>query len=162
MATNKAMAFELVSSVVKNNEFMSSAQVHPKCGGENISPDLLWKNIPVDAKSLALVVHDPDAPRPGGFYHWIVVDIPAATTGLEMGMRVKSPAIEVATDFGTPGYNGPCPPVGHSAHRYHFTIHALDVKKINLSPGLSPAAVESVIKSHTIESATITGLYERK
>jgi len=172
MASHRAMAFGLQSAAVRNNEFMSSEQANDKCGGKNISPDLLWKNVPDDAKSLALIVHDPDAPpfakasggkpKSGGFYHWLVVDIPAATTGIEMGARFSPSARELVTDFGVPGYNGPCPPIGGGVHHYHFTVYALNVKKIDLAANLTPAQIESAIKSHSLASATITGLYERE
>ena len=129
---------------------------------QNISPDLEWSGAPEKTKSLALIVHDPDAPVEHGWYHWIAVDIPVTATGVEKGAKFASPAREIAISSGTPGYAGPCPPVGHGAHHYHFTLYALDVKKIKLSPNLKPYEVEAAVKARAIAQTTLTGLYEKK
>src|SRR5512144_1462899 len=104
------------------------------CTGENVSPALVWKNVPAGTKSLQLQVHDPDAPTGSGFWHWAVYTIPPSTTGLAQGAG-NSPAGLPAgafggnTDFfgtgatgGTRNYGGPCPPAGDRPHRYNFTL----------------------------------------
>jgi len=158
--THSARAMEISSATFKNNQFLKMDQANMACGGKNISPDLKWTGVPPAAKSLALVMHDPDAPRPHGFYHWIIVDIPTRATGLPEGGKFLPPAGEVVADAGE-GYAGPCPPVGGGAHHYNFTIYAMDVESINLTNPDS-YEIEQAIKSHSIGSATITGLSERK
>jgi Raf kinase inhibitor-like YbhB/YbcL family protein len=160
MAHTNAKAFDIYSTDFQNNTFLASR--HASCDGMNISPDLDWGGIPANAASLALVVHDTDSAGPYGFYHWIVVDIPPHITGITEGEKFASPAREIDTDFGMPGYNGPCPPVGYGPHHYHFTLYALDVPNIELAPGLKPHEVEAIIKSHAVAGTTIIGLYERK
>lgn len=156
MINTEAMAFDIYSKTIRDNLFMAIEQVSDKCGGSNVSPDLEWSGVPKEAKSLALIVHDPDAPREHGWYHWIVVDIPITTAGVGKGMKFAEPAREIA------GYNGPYPPVGHGVHHYHFTIYALNIEKIELAPDMKPYEIEEAVKAHALSKATITGLYERK
>ena len=162
MAGTKVMALELYSMTIPNGTYMLADQVYTQCGGENVSPDLAWVGVPFEAKSLALVVHDPDAPREHGFYHWIVVDIPTTVTKVAKGGKFAPPAREITTDFGVPGYNGPCPPVGHGVHHYHFTLYALDVANIELDSGMTPHQVAEAIRERAVGQATIIGLYERR
>ena len=162
MANALVTSLDISSETVRDNSFMAAQQASDKCGGENISPDLKWSGMPQGAKSLALIVHDPDAPVEHGWYHWIVVDIPVKVTGIAKGAKFAKPAREIATNYGNPGYGGPCPPVGHGVHHYNFTLYALDIKKIKLTPEMKPYEVEAAVKAHAIAQATITGLYERK
>ncbi|MCH9814255.1 MAG: YbhB/YbcL family Raf kinase inhibitor-like protein [Epsilonproteobacteria bacterium] len=136
------------------------------CSGENISPKLQWNNPPKGTKSFAITVYDPDAPTGSGWWHWIVVNIPAniteivtnasATKGLPKG------AIETMTDYGSAGFGGACPPQGDKAHEYRFTVHALDVEKLDLKAKSDSALVGYMINKHTIEKATIVSYYGRK
>lgn len=162
MAEGQTMAFDIFSATIQNNAFMSKEQAYDKCGGGNISPDLRWDEVPKGTRSLALVVHDPDAPREHGWYHWIVVDIPVSTASIAKGTKFTKPARELATDYGAPGYNGPCPPIGHGVHHYHFVLYALDVERIELTPDMPPHEIELAIRARSLAQATITGLYERK
>ena len=163
MTARGAGAMELTSSTFQNNELMPTATASDRCGGDNMSPDLQWRDIPDTARSLALVVHDPDAPRDGGFYHWIVVDIPPTIIEIAAGGGFARPAREIATADGMlAGYMGPCPPVGHGAHHYNFTLYALYVDKIDLDPDMTPVEIEAAIRDRSIGLATLTGLYERK
>lgn len=103
------------------------------CSGANRSPALSWSGAPDETRSFALTCYDPDAPTGSGFWHWILLNLPADTTelaagaGNETGMRLPDGALHVVNDFGTIGYGGPCPPPGHGPHRYQFTVHALSV-----------------------------------
>ena len=133
-----------------------------KDNGANISPDLEWANVPSAARSLALVVHDPDAPHPNGFYHWLVVDIPTTITGIAKGAKFAPPARELNTDFGVPGYNGPCPPRGSGPHHYHFTLYAIAVEKLDIPTGAGPHEIASAIQAAALGQTTITGLYKRE
>jgi len=124
------------------------------CDGSDVSPALVWKNVPAGAKSLALVLRDPDAPS-GHFLHWAVIGMSPAMTGLEAGGRPPAPAQELSNDAGTSGYFGPCPPSGR--HRYVFTLYALDTA----IPPSGGGDIEAALAPHTLEKAVLTGLYQR-
>jgi Raf kinase inhibitor-like YbhB/YbcL family protein len=105
---------------------MANAQVFKgmNCTGSNISPALQWHGAPPAAKSFALTVYDPDAPTGSGWWHWVTYNIPAATTQLGAGAGdpakalMPSGSVQGNTDFGVPGYGGPCPPQGDKPHHY--------------------------------------------
>lgn len=138
------------------------------CSGDNISPALAWKNAPAGTKSFAVTVYDPDAPTGSGWWHWVMVNIPAEITSLPQGAgdpaSGKAPrgAIQVRTDFGAPGYGGPCPPVGHGDHRYVFTVHALKVDKLDLPADATAALVGFNLHFNTLAKASFTAKYGRK
>lgn len=121
------------------------------CDGDSAMPPLSWTGVPQDAVSLALIVHDPDAPREGGFTHWVVYDIPANAPGAE--------GTDGANGTGKTGYVGPCPPSG--AHRYVFTLYALDAM-LNLKPGADRDAFLAAADGHILATAELTGVYSRK
>src|SRR5579871_5803281 len=97
--------------------------VYGACGGQNVSPDLAWDDVPDATKSFALLCHDPDAPTGTGFYHWVMWNIPAACRSLEAGAGARNASNAPPgsawgfTDYGEIGYQGPCPP-GGPEHRY--------------------------------------------
>jgi hypothetical protein len=129
------------------------------CTGENRSPQLSWSDVPAGTKSFAIVIHDPDAPTSGGFYHWVIFNIPGETRELAEGANVHG-AVLGHTDFGENAYGGPCPPPG-PAHHYDLTLYALDVEKLPLGSTTTGALLEFTMKEHTLAKATITGLYAR-
>jgi len=137
------------------------------CNGKNISPHLKWVNAPTTTKSFAVTVYDPDAPTGSGWWHWIIFNIPSDTSELrEDAGNVKknlSPkgSIQSVTDFGGPGFGGACPPVGDKPHRYIFTVHALDVAKLDLDEKTHPAMVGFVLNQHTIAKASLISYYGR-
>ena len=155
--------FKLSSDELKNNEILPNAQVYKGygCSGENVSPQLSWQNAPENTMSFAIVCHDPDAPRPNGWYHWLVVNIPKNITSIKKAGKIES-ALETLTDFETVGYGGACPPINHGIHHYNFTVYALDVEKIDVKQNDKPTTVEAKILEHAIAKSTITGLFERK
>ena len=131
------------------------------CEGADLSPAIEWSGAPNEAKSLALIVDDPDAP--GGIWnHWLLFNIPAAVHALAQGFKPGRLGESGANDFGNPGYNGPCPPKGHGPHRYYFRLLALDVAKLDLKPGASRAQLDRAIKGHVIGRAEYMGRYERR
>ncbi len=143
--------------------FEHGGMIPPKytCDGEDISVPLLFLHVPPSAKSLALVMDDPDAPR-GVFVHWVIYDMPAALEGLPEGVP-HVPELEYGikqglNDFGKIGYGGPCPPSG--AHRYFFKLYALSVETV-LDPGLTKAQLLELIAPYVIEEAILMGVYER-
>ncbi len=146
------------SNSFKHNTAIPQEYVYEKCGGQNISPDIKWTNFPANTKSFALIMHDPDAPRVNGFYHWLVINIPTNTTGFEKGQKIQN-ATELQSDFQTLGYGGPCPPSGQ--HRYNFTVYALDTESLKISKEATPKEIETEIKKHAIGQGTLTGLYKR-
>jgi Raf kinase inhibitor-like YbhB/YbcL family protein len=118
------------------------------CTGQNVSPALVWRNVPAGTKSLQLQVHDADAPTGSGFWHWAVYNIPASVTGLAQGAgnspaKLPSGAYGGNTDFVDTGatgangnYGGPCPPAGDPPHRYTFTLYALSVDQVEVAGGI--------------------------
>jgi len=136
------------------------------CSGKNISPALSWSGAPEGAKSFALTLFDPDAPR-GGFWHWLMFNIPADVASLAKGAGdPKSGAapkgvVQSRTDFGAPGYGGPAPPKGDKPHRYQFTIFAVDVDKLDADEHSTPAVVGFNLNFHTLAKAALTGVWGR-
>ena len=132
------------------------------CSGEDISPPLSWIGIPANAKSMALVVDDPDAPA-GTWVHWVLYNIPAEVTSLPAGIpkiaTVPNTGTQGSNDFRRIGYGGPCPPPGKS-HRYYFKLYALDTT-LNLNPGTTKVAVERALQGHILAQGQLMGKYGR-
>jgi len=126
------------------------------CDGQNINPPLKFGGLPADAKSLALIVDDPDAPN-GTFVHWVVADIPAGTTMVNEHDPLAQ-ATAGRNGSGKTGYTGPCPPSG--THHYHFKLFALDTL-LNLS---QPDAkqLEEAMQSHIMGQTELVGVYQRQ
>lgn len=123
------------------------------CDGENVNPCLVIEAVPPAAKSLALVVDDPDAPM-GTWVHWLVYDMP-------LSGRIEQdsvPGKQGRNDFGRKNYGGPCPPSG--THRYFFKLYALDAA-LGLKEGLSKKELEGAMQGHVLEKAELVGLYKR-
>ena len=162
--------FTLESADIKSNGSIKFEQVLNGfgCTGNNISPALSWKNPPKATKSFALLVHDPDARTGGsGWWHWVIINIPASTTALPAGAGKSDGtamipgAIQVATDLGTTGWDGPCPPIGDKAHRYNFTLHALKIEKLDLPATATSAFAGFMINANSIGNTTLTGYFGR-
>ena len=137
------------------------------CTGKNLSPALSWTDAPEGTKSFAITLYDPDAPTGSGWWHWVVFDIPATTKELPMGVgspkqgSLPAGAVQSMTDFGAPGYGGPCPPVGHGPHTYILTVHALDVERLGLDQTATAPMVGFNLGMHTLGKATLVFYYER-
>jgi Raf kinase inhibitor-like YbhB/YbcL family protein len=129
------------------------------CDGGNINPELLIQNVPAEAKSLALIMHDPDAPREGGFLHWTVWNIDPGTTVIKEESTPPE-SIEGSNGANKIAYAGPCPPPG-APHHYHFYLYALDTV-LDLPDGASEAALRKEMEGHTIATAELIGLYGRE
>lgn len=171
IACTGAFAFDLASDDIQPNETIANKYVYNGfgCSGQNVSPALHWKVAPPGTKSFALMVHDFDAPTGGaGWWHWVVYDLPANTDSLPEGAgsadgsKLPAGAVQQITDFGAPGWGGPCPPVGDKPHRYHFTIYALKVEKLDIPPGATASLVGFMVNANAIGHASFTGLYGRK
>jgi len=137
------------------------------CTGDNISPALSWKGAPAATKSYAVTIYDPDAPTGSGWWHWVVFNIPSSATGLLAGAADPAKnllpvgAVQGNTDFGVPGYGGPCPPKGDKPHHYIFTVYALNTDKIDVPANATAAYVGFNLHAHQLAKATLTGLYWR-
>ena len=157
-------AFTLTSTDVKNGAF-APAQIFNGfgCTGKNVSPALAWKGAPSGTRSFVLTVYDPDAPTGSGFWHWVVMNIPASTTSLASGVSrtPKMPGDEMRADFGTTGYGGPCPPAGDKPHRYIFTVFALKVDKLDVDPQATAAMVGFMTRASSLGLATFTARHGR-
>ena len=129
-------------------------------GQQNPSPALAWKDAPSGTRSFVLIMDDPDVPMAGGFTHWVLADIPAATKALPEGFQVGSLGVSANSGFRRPGYGGPCPPTG--VHHYHFKLMALDIDAIGVQQGASRADVEKAMQGHVIGTAETVGLYQKQ
>jgi hypothetical protein len=159
-----AAAFELNSPDIAPGATIAEKFVFKGfgCEGGNLSPALDWSGAPEGTKSFALLVHDPDAPTGGaGFWHWLVIDIPADVHSLAQGAAVPAGAKEISTDFGAPGYGGPCPPKGDQPHHYNFTLYALKVAKLDLPAKASASLAGFMVNANALAKATLTGVYSR-
>jgi len=165
-----ANAFSLESAEVKPGATIADAQVYKGfgCSGGNVSPSLAWKNAPAGTQSFAITVYDPDAPTGSGWWHWVVFNLPADTKSLPAGAgdpaanKMPAGAVQSRTDFGTPGYGGPCPPQGDKPHRYVFTVYALKIAKLDADANAPGAMIGFMIHASTIGKATFTAKYGRK
>lgn len=133
------------------------------CDAEDFSPPLEWTGVPAEAKSLALICDDPDAPS-GDWVHWVIYGLPPSSTGLPEGVPATAEAVENArqgtNDFRRTGYGGPCPPPG-KPHRYYFRLYALDVAP-DLEPGATKRDLLRAMEGHVLAHGELMGRYERK
>lgn len=138
--------------------------VRHTCDGQNVSPALVWSGVPPDAKSLVLIVDDPDAPDPAAprmtWVHWVLYNISPRAAGLPEGeTSLPSGTLLGINDWHRTGYEGPCPPVGR--HRYCFKLYALD----RVLPDLghpTKAILEKTMQGHVIARAELVGCYQRR
>jgi Raf kinase inhibitor-like YbhB/YbcL family protein len=131
--------------------------------GENVSPELSWRDAPAQTRSFALIVHDPDAPMPGGFTHWVAYNISPDTKHVEEKVpseeQVPGLGMQGKNDAGKIGYIGPAPPSG--THRYFFHLYALD-KMLDVGPGATHKDINAATKGHVLAQAELMGTYEKK
>jgi Raf kinase inhibitor-like YbhB/YbcL family protein len=137
-----------------------------ECHGANLSPDLRWSGAPANARSFAVTIFDLDAPKSGGWAHWILFNLPPSVSELAPGAgtpgngRIPVEASQTVNDYGLRGYGGPCPPSG-AEHRYVLTVYALKADKLPGDGATTPARVLKEIKSDSLALATITVKYGR-
>jgi Raf kinase inhibitor-like YbhB/YbcL family protein len=153
----------MVDFTLTSAGFAEGAAIPAKytCDGENSAPPLRWDGAP-HAQSFVLIVDDPDAPG-GTFTHWVLYDIPGAQRELPEGLsNVGALGTPGINDFSRVGYSGPCPPRGAGAHRYVFSLSALDIATLNLPPEAERQTVEAAIRGHVLGQAKLIGRYERQ
>jgi len=166
VATQAGLAADLTlsSSELSNGRFASNQLLSEPygfgCSGANHSPSFTWSDAPAGTKSFALQIYDRDAPTGLGWVHWQVVNIPANVTSIPANVSpdnsgLPAGAIQTRTDFGIPGYGGPCPPEGKT-HRYEITLTALKVDKLpNVTADSTPAMVGFMTKANALGEAKI-------
>lgn len=165
--TAGAQALELRSTELADGATLPARQVYRGfgCAGENVSPQLAWRDAPAGTKSFVVTAYDPDAPTGSGWWHWVVYDLPATVTALPGGAgqqgRLPAGARHGRNDYGTHDFGGACPPAGDKAHRYIFTVHALKVEKLDVPANASPALIGFMVHANSLGSAALTASYGR-
>lgn len=167
-AESTAAKFTVASTNISPDGKIADAQVYNGfgCKGGNISPQLSWSSAPAGTKSFAILMHDPDAPTGSGWWHWVVYNIPANVSSLPAGAGdpkkslLPAGALQGRTDFGDPGYGGPCPPPG-KPHRYYVRVYALKVEKLEVPADATAAFVGFSVRMHALATAELMGTYGR-
>lgn len=163
---------KVTSETFKDGDYLQPDQILSAnfgfgCAGGNRSPHLQWDDVPEGTKSFAVTCFDPDAPTGSGFWHWLVVNIPAGATELPLDAgnpdanALPGGALQTRTDFGKPAYGGPCPPAGDHPHRYLFTVYAVSQERLAVTADTSAAVVGFNLNFNTLAKATIMGLFKR-
>lgn len=134
------------------------------CQGRDVSPPLLWSGVPDTARSLALVVDDPDAPDPKApkmvWVHWVLYNLPPDTDGLSEAVEsLPQGTLEGVNDWKRTGYGGPCPPIGR--HRYFFRLYALDIVLPDLNRPAKPHLLRAM-QGHVLAMAELVGTYRKR
>lgn len=168
-AASQAGGFKLSSPEIKaNGHIPASFEFNGfGCSGENRSPALHWSGAPKATKSYAVTVYDPDAPTGSGWWHWMVIDIPADAQGLAAGAgelgggKLPAGAVQNRIDYGVAAWGGTCPPKGDKPHRYIFTVYALKTDKLGVPADATAALTGFMIHANTLAKASFTARYGR-
>ena len=160
--------FELTSTDISSGAPIDArfAYTGAADGAENVSPQLSWAGFPEGTQSFVVTCFDPDAPTPSGFWHWVLVDVPASVTSLDAGAGAGSAtlpgdAFHVRSDWSTKEYGGMYPPDDDRAHRYYFVVHAVDVETLGVDSDVSAAYVSFNLAFHTLARAELTATFQR-
>ena len=160
-ASQATAAMILTSADIKDGAAIGAAHIYPRCGGQNVSPQLSWSGAPAGTQSLALTMIDLDV-KPSQWSHWIVVDLPADTTFLARGLKsLPGSAKAVVSNFGEASYDGPCPPKGSGVHHYVFTIWALPVATPAIEPDEKADDVSTALSKIALDKASLSGTVSR-
>jgi Raf kinase inhibitor-like YbhB/YbcL family protein len=163
--TRPAVAQSTQKLSVTSSVFKAGATIPVgcSCSGEGVSPPLSWRGVPGDAKTIVLILKDPDAPH-GTFIHWVVYNLPASLGGLDANVpptgKLANGGLQGVNSLERIGYKGPCPPPGSAPHHYHFELSALDTA-LNLKPGATAAQVEAAAQGHVKAAGDLVGTFAR-
>jgi Raf kinase inhibitor-like YbhB/YbcL family protein len=150
------------SSIPKSFEFNGFG-----CSGSNKSPALKWSGAPKDTKSFAVTVYDPDAPSGSGWWHWMVINIPANVKELASGAgdvnstTLPDGAVQNRIDYGVAAWGGTCPPKGDKPHHYIFSVYALKTDKLEVPADATAALTGFMIKANSLGKASFIARYGR-
>ncbi|MDP3969493.1 MAG: YbhB/YbcL family Raf kinase inhibitor-like protein [Nocardioides sp.] len=153
-------SFTVTSDDVTEGQPLKDAQV---ASGGNSSPQLSWSGAPEGTKSFVVTCFDPDAPTPSGFWHWVLVDLPADATSLDAGAAagtLPGAAFHVRNDGGEHGFMGAAPPQDDQVHRYYFVVHAVKEETLGVDDSASPAVVSFNLAFKTLGRAILHGTYQ--
>lgn len=167
--SSQAAGFKLTSPEIKAHARLPASFEFNGfgCAGENRSPALQWSGAPKGTKSFAVTVYDPDAPTGSGWWHWMVINIPADATGLAAGAgdvsgsKLPVGAVQNRIDYGVAAWGGTCPPKGDKPHHYIFTVYALKTDKLEVPADATAALTGYMIHGNAIAKASFTALYGR-
>jgi len=161
-------SFTVTSTDVTDGEPLDDAHAYDGAtdNAGNASPHLSWSGFPDGAKSFVVSCFDPDAPTPSGFWHWVLVDLPADTTSLDTnagaeGATLPGNAFHVRNDWSSKDYGGAYPPDGDRPHRYYFVVHAVDIETLGVDDDASAAVVSFNLAFHTLARAQIVPTFRR-
>ncbi|HEY0904061.1 MAG TPA: YbhB/YbcL family Raf kinase inhibitor-like protein [Marmoricola sp.] len=155
-------SFTVTSSDVTDGQPLEGDQVAEH---GNTSPQLSWSDVPDGTKSFTVTCFDPDAPTPSGFWHWVLVDLPAEVTSLDRGAGAEGAALPgnafmCRNDGGAKAFMGAAPPAGDQVHRYYFVVHAVKEESLGVDSDASPAVVSFNLAFKTLGRAIIHGTYQ--
>lgn len=163
----RVASFELTSTDVADGQPMAARFAYEGAadGAQNISPALAWSAVPNGTRSIVITCFDPDAPTPSGFWHWVLVDLPAGTSSLPTGAGASGAplpgaAFHVRNDWSSRDYGGAFPPPADGPHRYYFVAHAVDVDTLGVDEQASPAVVSFNLAFHTLARAQLVPTFE--
>ncbi|WP_182523426.1 YbhB/YbcL family Raf kinase inhibitor-like protein [Nocardioides dongkuii] len=154
--------FTVTSEDVTDGQPLKDDQV---ASGGDRSPQLSWSGAPEGTKSYTVTCFDPDAPTPSGFWHWVLVDLPADVTSLDAGLGVEGAelpggAFMCRNDAGSKAFTGAAPPEGDQVHRYFFVVHAVQEETLGVDSDASPAVVSFNLAFKSIGRAILHGTYQ--
>jgi Raf kinase inhibitor-like YbhB/YbcL family protein len=160
-------SFTLTSDDIADGETLGTAHHYHDMGmdGGNLSPHLRWEGFPAETRSFAVTCYDPDAPTGSGFWHWLLIDVPATVTtlargaGAREGGGIPARSFHVRNDYGEQAYGGPPPPQGDRPHTYIFAVHALDVEKLGIDASASPAIAGFNLTFRTLARGLLVPVY---
>ena len=140
---------------------ISPAQIYPRCGGQNVSPQLSWSGVPAGTRSLAITMIDISV-EPSQWSHWVLMNLPPDITSLARGTKVLPGAAKaIKSNFGEASYDGPCPPEGSGVHQYQITIWALSSSEVSIASDMKATDLKEMLAKVALDRASLTGTLQR-